>query len=128
MNKKTKASGKESGQIILFIVFVILFMVMFVSLYISKSLARHSKVSNGVINSVQAYYVADTGSENVLYYLSTMPPAATLNEGDTIPLDNALAPYGGSTMAVVSEADATTMKIDIVGTYENTSRAIQLFW
>lgn len=96
MNKKTKVSNKNSGQIILFIVFVILFMVMFVSLYISKSLARHSKVSTGVVNSVQAYYVADTGSENVLYYLATMPATTTLNQGDAITLDNVLNPYGGT--------------------------------
>lgn len=123
-----KRSNGESGQVILFIIFVVLFLVLFVGLFISRSLAKHAKVSNGVVNSIQSYYAADTGSENVLHYLATKDPSVELNYGDVITLDNQHSSIGGSSMAVVSQSDGTTLKIDIVGTYKNTSRAIQLYW
>lgn len=116
---------KESGEIVLFVMFVVLFLVMFVSLFLSKILTRQSKTSSSTLNSVQAYYIADTGAENVLYILSqttTLPP-----EGESVDIDSNLFP-GSSCSAVVATSNPTTLKINIIGTYKYTSRAIELFW
>ena len=129
MKIKTKLPKRDSGQVIMFIIFVVLFLVLFVSLFISKSLMKQSKASVSVVNSVQAYYVADTGTENVLYYLSSLT-ATDPQPTAGIALDNLFGAQGGTATAYVSEiTGASTLKrIDIVGTYKSTSRAIQLFW
>lgn len=129
MKIKTKLLKKDSGQVIMFIIFVVLFLVLFVSLFISKSLMKQSKASVSVVNSVQAYYIADTGTENVLYYLAENAEE-TLTQGEEIPLDNPFVSLGGDYAAYASEITgiSTLKKIDIVGTYKSTSRAIQLFW
>jgi hypothetical protein len=128
MKTKNNPARRDSGQVMLFIVFVILFLVMFVSLYISRSLARHAKVSNGVVSSVQAYYVADSSSEDVLYQLSDPAFDVDLTTSTPITLDNYFNPQGGNALAFVSEEGPSTLKVDVIGTYKNTSRAIQLFW
>lgn len=125
MFKKNIYKKKESGEIILFVMFVVLFLVMFVSLFLSKLLTRQAKTSSSTLNSVQAYYIADTGAENTLYVLSqttTLPP-----EGESVGIATNLFP-GHSCSAVVAISNPTTLKINIIGTYKYTSRAIELFW
>ncbi|MDD3006895.1 MAG: hypothetical protein PHX30_04960 [Candidatus Pacebacteria bacterium] len=129
MTIETKLLKKDSGQVIMFIIFVVLFLVLFVSLYISRSLLKQTKASVGAVSSVQSYYIADSGTENVLYYLSGLDPAEPQpTAGTSIVLDNLFVAENGIATAVVSDASPTTLKIDIIGTYKNTSRAIQLFW
>jgi hypothetical protein len=129
MKIKTKFLKKDSGQVIMFVIFVVLFLVLFVSLFISRSLMKQSKASLSVANSVQAYYIADTGTENTLYYLNEHAEK-TFFKGEEIPLDNLFGSMGGDCAAYASEVTGVDIlaKIDIVGTYKSTSRAIQLFW
>lgn len=126
MKTKTKKLRKDSGQVILFIIFLVLFMILFVSLFVSNSLARHTKVSSGVVNSVQAYYIADAQTENALYKAKADP--TILETAGPLYLDNLAASQGGTYVAVVSEVSPTDLRVDVIGTYKNTSRAIQLFW
>lgn len=126
MKTKTKKLRKDSGQVILFIVFLVLFMILFVSLFVSNSLSRHTKVSSGVVNSVQAYYIADAQTENALYKAKADP--TILDAEGRIYIDDLATSQGGTYMVVVSEVSATDLRVDIIGTYRNTSRAIQLFW
>lgn len=137
MEKKTSNKSGQEGEIILFVVFVVLFLVLFVSLFLARTLARQSKTSSNVVNSIQAYYIADTEAENILYFLSNTSAenAETLLQPDvdlTGYLD--LNCFDGNTTcaknysAKVSDPGSSTLKIDIIGTQDRTSRAIQLFW
>jgi len=130
MKIKTELLKKDSGQVIMFILFVVLFLVLFVSLFISKNLLRQAKVSSSVVSSVQAYYIADTGTENALFYLSENEEYSP-GVGSSVPINgNLFTPLGGTVRTKVSAKDegANTLTIDVLGTYKNTSRAIQLFW
>ncbi len=130
MKKNMKISKEQSGQVIMFVLFVVLFIVLFVSLFISNTLNKQSKVAIAAANSVQAYYIADSGAENVLYKISQMAAGETLSEGPFY-IDPLFAAYGGTSSAHVSDTVSTGAQdeIDIIGTYKNsTSRAIQLFW
>jgi hypothetical protein len=129
MKKNIKNQRRESGQVIMFVIFVVLFIVLFVSLFISSTLNKQSKIAIAAANSVQAYYIADSGAENVLYEISQMADGETLSEG-VFAIDPLFTAYGGTSSANVSDTvdTGTQDKIDIIGTYKNTSRAIQLFW
>lgn len=127
MTTNTKLLKKDSGQVIMFIIFVVLFLVLFVSLFLSRSLLKQTKASIGAVSSVQSYYIADSGTENILYYLSGLDPSDQPSVGP-IAIDNLFGAQGGTSSAYVSDVSATVLKIDIVGTYKNTSRTIQLFW
>lgn len=123
---EAKLSRKDSGQVIMFVIFVILFLVLFVSLFISKNLIRQTKISSSVVDSVQAYYIADTGTENVLYYLYKNKDYSP-NVGDTVPIsDDLFTSIEGAVGATVSAKDEDKTTIDVLGTYKDTSRAIQL--
>jgi hypothetical protein len=121
----------DSGQVVMFVIFVVLFLVLFVSLFISNTLTKQSKIAIAAANSVQAYYIADSGAENVLYKISQMAEGDTLSKG-AFDIDPLFTAYGGTSSAEVTElaSDSATAKdrIDIIGTYQRTSRAIQLFW
>lgn len=125
-----KYEDRESGQVIMFVIFVVLFLVLFVSLFISNTLTKQSKIAIAAANSVQAYYVADSGAEKVLYDISNLPEGTELSTSTTFELSPLFNASGGSANASVSETvdTGTQDKIDIIGTYRNTSRAIQLFW
>ncbi|MFA7170148.1 MAG: hypothetical protein WC178_04860 [Candidatus Paceibacterota bacterium] len=130
MKKIINYKKGESGEIILFVIFVVLFLVMFVSLFLSRMLARQAKTAASVANSVKSYYVADTGAENVLYFLATTEGDSEdiLRPGMEIALDSSLFDDLSSCSARVSDPGTSTLKIDIIGTRNKISRAIQLFW
>lgn len=137
MEKKTETKSGEAGEIILFVIFVVLFLVLFVSLFLSRTLARQSKTSTNVVNSIQAYFVADTGAENVLYFLTN---TSSEDADDLLQPGNDLTGYldvncfdgnptcAQSYTAKVSDPGSGNLKIDIIGTQDRTSRAIQLYW
>lgn len=121
---------KQSGQIILFVIFIIIFLMLFVTLFLTKTLAKQSKSSNNIVNSVQAFYVADSGSEYALYRFtnvcsSTNPPSAE-GEGGCIGRFSLLDGSGGE---CTIQYDEVTRKMSITGDYKDqTSRAIELTW
>lgn len=131
MNIKALSKDNQSGEIILFVVFVMLFMVMFVGFFVSKLLIWQTKVALNTANSVQAYYIADSGSEAVMYILSTSVDPSIVEEGDfAVPAFGAFeASPDSDCYAKVTEATASNLKMEIVGVYKGVaSRAIQLAW
>jgi hypothetical protein len=130
MNIKTLLKNNQSGEIILFVVFVMLFMVMFVGFFVSKLLIWQTKVALNAANSVQAYYIADSGAEATMYILTTSEDVPVALGDFKMPEFGAFEVSSESDCyAKVTEATASSLKMEVVGVYKGVaSRAIQLSW
>lgn len=129
MRVKAILGKKQSGQILMFVIFVVLFLMLFVGLFISKILARQAKTADNIISSVQAFYMADTGSEYALYAFQGCSELYKLPEciTDGKPATGTLVPDGDFSIIYIDVP--ASPKIDITGTYKGqTSRAIELSW
>jgi hypothetical protein len=134
MKKILKFIKADSGEVVLFVIFIILFFMLFIGTFLSRMILRQIKVSNNVANSVQAYYIADSGTEMTLYYVKVYAPANvtgfSLNSSPAPDLNgwiaNPFAPDGTYNASV--ETAAGNLKIEILGAYKQTSRAIELSW
>lgn len=143
MKKIFKNIKADRGEIVLFVVFVILFFMLFIGLFISQMILREIRMANNTADSVQSYYAADSGTEIVLYRIQkqTAPPflSGTYPQyvGDAnnpiYPGDNDYSIGGtdeGRDFGVTIKQDPSTSRliIDVLGTYKQTSRAIELSW
>lgn len=129
--KKTLIDN-QSGEIIIFVVFIILFMVMFVGLFISKLLIWQTNVSINAAHSVQAYYIADSGAEAVMYHLANSDPDdLSLEVGQTFTMPNSpdFDFEDDACQATITSSASSGLGIKIIGNYKGvTSRAIELNW
>jgi Tfp pilus assembly protein PilX len=116
----------QQGQIALFIVFVIMTLLLFIALFLTNTVVKQTRVARNNIDSIQAYYLADMGSERALYGIknSSIDPT-TFSAGNTIFSYN--IPSLGSYI-IIKESDSSPMSIKISGVFRETSRAIELFW
>ncbi len=127
----------QKGQAALLIVLITMTLLLFVSLVLTNIVVKRTKMTRDALQSVQAYYLADAGTERLLYLVKG--PGATMNPAsDASPL----IPYQGidfSTVAggdgtddgyfeVVREQSAPILILKITGYYKNTARAVQLSW
>lgn len=120
MMKERKKS--ESGQIILFVLFVVLFMMLFVSLFVSRTLLKQTKTADNIASSVQAYYIADSGSEYALYRFKYNCPTGS-------ELASCIGQYYAFGPETCNMMFGTSSRMYITGTYRGqTSRAIELSW
>lgn len=120
---------KQSGEILIFVIFIVLFLVLFISLFISKILVRQSKTADNVLSSVQAFYLADTGSEYALHAFQGCSESYKLPNciTDGKPAAGEIVP--GGDFSIVYNDGPTSSSIDITGIFNNqTSRAIELTW
>jgi len=116
---------KNSGEIILFVVFIILFFMLFIGLFLSKMILRQTKVANNVANSVQAYYIADTGAEVTLYRIRNELSSTAFTRNNEIAN---VEIGGGRYIATVTSSSGSALRIEVIGIYNRTSRAIELYW
>ncbi len=134
MKNKTlkKTFQNQEGQIALFIVFVIMALLLFIALFLTNAVIKQTKVTRNSLNSIQAYYLADMGSERALYGI-TRP----VGDPDKISLTSISAPNviisrnniieQGSSYIVIKKSDSP-VGIKISGVFRETSRAIELSW
>ncbi len=135
-NKILKIIKNQDGQIAFFIVFVIMSLLLFVSLFLANMTVKQTKITRNALDSVQAYYLADMGSERVLWGLRVAGGDKDAgdypNEGDIFHsqyisnLTRDVAPAGS--YQAVRTAPVETLNIKISGVYKETSRAIELSW
>lgn len=131
MKNILKSNKKESGEIVLFVIFIILFFMLFIGLFLSKMILRQIKTANNIVNSVQAYYVADSGAEATSYRVRT-DTSLILVEGEQLTYPSSENPFGYMTdryyISEIASTESSSLKIEIMGVYKQTSRAIELSW
>ena len=125
MNKKN--TKNENGQAALLIVLIIMMLLLFVGLFLTNTVSKQIRVTKNAEKFTQAYFLADTGTERVLYEV----------KNGTIDLHNFAvgAPLFGGPVTVGSLGEFNAVLIDdspltikITGTHLNTARAIEISW
>lgn len=135
-NKILRIMKNQDGQIAFFIVFVIMSLLLFISLFLANMTIKQTKITRNALDSAQAYYLADMGSERVLWGLRVIGGDKNAsdypNEGDVFhsqyinDLTGSATPAGSYQAARV--APIGTLNIKISGVYKETLRAIELSW
>lgn len=114
----------EKGQTALLIVLIVMGLLLFVGLSLTNMTAKQTKTTRDSLQSVQAYYLADTGAERLLYLTKTI---GTINPGDCSEgeiLFTSNIPGLGITEAV--KISDSPLGIKVTGYYRNTARAVEL--
>ena len=119
--------NNQKGQIALFITLIVVFIMLMVGLSLSEMAVKQTKITRGAYQSVQAYCLADTGTENILYRIindsvAPIDPCADSSPGETMISEPDFA--GGSYQVDLAGCSPTV--IEIFGVFEKTSRAIQI--
>ncbi|MCK4891371.1 MAG: hypothetical protein KAS78_01755 [Candidatus Pacebacteria bacterium] len=135
-NKILKIIKNEDGQVAFFIVFIIMSLLLFISLFLTNMTVKQTKITRNTFHSIQAYYLADMGTERVLWGLRSTAGDLDIinfpNAGDNIYSQNINNLTGAATSAGFYQAIRVdpigTLNIKISGEYQETSRAIELSW
>jgi hypothetical protein len=125
-SKVLKNTRNENGQAALLMVLIIMFLLSFICLFLTEMVLKQVKIVKNVEQFTQAYFLADTGTERILYDLKTgKKKLSDYSSGDDF--------YGGNVNVanghynVILKA-SSPLEIKIVGTYKNTARAIEISW
>lgn len=129
MQVKITANKYNSGQVVLLVMFIIVFFMILVGLFISNMILKQLIVTRNIANSVQAYYVADAGTEISLYNLKTAY-SGSLVSGTLISENSSLPGVtdGQYTATVIEGGGTALLRIKVLGVYRNTARAVELNW
>ena len=122
----------QQGQIAIFIVFVIMTLLLFISLFLANMTVKQIKNTRNNINSIQAYYLADMGTERLLYgvkrpdgdsdkidLLDFAVDDEIIKQNNIIEADSSFA---------VKKTSNFPLQIKTSGVFRETSRAIELSW
>lgn len=134
-NQILRIIKNQDGQIALFIVLIIMSLLLFISLFLINMTIKQTKITRNTLNSVQAYYLADMGTERVLYGIK-MPLGdvdkiniSDFNTGDEIiRQDNIIEANSYYKVIKVNSIAPSTLNIKISGEFRETMRAIELSW
>ena len=118
--------NNQKGQVALFITLIVMFIMLMVGLSLSEMAVKQTKITRDAYRSVQAYCLADSGTEHILYEIikNGVKPCDDYSPGDTLASD----PYpnfAGGSYSVNLDGCAPTV-IKIFGVFEKTSRAIEI--
>jgi hypothetical protein len=133
MENKTreKMVQNQDGQIALFIVFVTMTLLLFIAFFLTNAVIKQTRVTRNNLDSIQAYYLADMGSERTLYGITQGAiDIITPSVGATIPApaNTNNIPGLGSYVVIKKTGSPSPISIKISGVFRETSRAIELSW
>ncbi|MEA1937421.1 MAG: hypothetical protein U9N04_04935 [Patescibacteria group bacterium] len=128
----------QKGQAALLIVLIVMGLLLFVSLVLTNMIAKRTKTTNDALQSVQAYYLADSGTEQLLYLCKALPEGHS-DEVKPASGSSDLIPSGPGKQGIdfdgggvdgyfkaVREQSAPLLVLKITGYYKNTARAVRL--
>ena len=119
--------NNERGQAALLMVLVIMFLLLFIGLFLTNAVVKQIKATRNAEQFTQAYFLADTGTEKMLYELKNGTiDLNDFNIGDDLFSGNVNITGLGSFGAVL--IDDSPLIIKVKGVYKNTSRAIEISW
>jgi len=119
--------NNENGQAALLMILIVMSMLLFIGLFLTNAVLKQIKMTKNAEQFTQAYFLADTGTERVLYEIKN--GSIDLNDfsvGDDLFGGDVNITGLGSFGAVLM--DDSPLVIKITGVYKNTARAIELSW
>ena len=66
-NKILKNIKRENGQAALLMVLIVLMLLLFVGLFLTNTVSKQIRTTKNAEKFTQAYFLADTGTERILY-------------------------------------------------------------
>ena len=126
-----KIIKNQNGQVALLIVFTVMFFLLFVGLFLANMTVKQTKITRNVYQSVQAYYLADTGAEILLYKVKgTGEINAILDFSPLIPNQGIDFDGDGNDDGFfeASRENDSPLRLRIIGTYRDTARTVELSW
>ena len=127
-NRISTIKKNQKGQAALLIVLITMTLLLFVALVLTNIVAKRTKMTRDTLQSVQAYYLADAGTERLLYLtLATgaIDPGPPLVGTELLNED---IDFDGSTDFNVVKTNASPLRLKITGYYKKTERAVDLSW
>jgi hypothetical protein len=120
--------NNEDGQAALLMVLIVMFLLLFVGLFLTDTVLKQIKATKNAEQFTQAYFLADTGTEKILYEIKS--GTINLNDfniGDDLFVggDVNIAGLGYFNAVLIDDSPLT---IKIKGVYKNTARAIEISW
>ena len=119
--------NNERGQAALLMVLIIMFLLLFIGLFLTNTVLKQIRATKNTEQFTQAYFLADTGTEKILYELKKGNiNLNNFNIGDDL--------FGGNVniaglgdFNVILENDSPLV-IKVKGVYKNTARVIEISW
>ena len=124
--------NNQKGQAALFITLIVMFILLLVGLSVSRVAFEQTKIARSAQQSAQAYYLADTGTEHILYEMKNggvstcppIPPPPVLLIPKAPPPDT--ESFAGGSYEVNHTGCNPNPEIKISGVFEKTNRAIEI--
>ena len=123
-NKILKNTKKENGQAALLMVLIVLMLLLFVGLFLTNTVSKQIRMTKNAEKFTQAYFLADTGTERILYEIKKGNIDPTV--GGPVLLNETIVGIGSYIVEV--ESTFPSLKIKTTGIYKNTARAIEITW
>ena len=122
-----KIPKNENGQAALLMVLIVMMLLLFVGLFLTDMISKQVRVTKNVGKFTQAYFLADTGTEKVLYEIKNgnIDPSNFV-AGDSLFGGDINVGSLGHFDVILIDNSPLTMKI--TGTHLNTARAIEISW
>ena len=125
-DKILKDIRKENGQAALLMVLIIMALLLFVGLFLTNTVIKQIKMTKNAEQFTQAYFLADTGTERILYNIFK-EKTINLNEfNDGDPLSSGNIAGLGSFNTILKDDSPLVIKTE--GVCKNTGRAIEISW
>ena len=116
--------NNQKGQAALFITLIVMFILLLVGLSVSRTAFKQTKITRSVQRSAQAYCLADTGTEHILYNIKSVSPCP-----DPGPFPILLIPsvnFAGGSYEANRIGCNPDPEVKIFGVFEKTNRAIEI--
>ncbi|MCK5466562.1 hypothetical protein KAI56_03660 [Candidatus Parcubacteria bacterium] len=123
-NKILKNIKNENGQAALLLVLIVMMMLLFVGLFLTNTVTKQIRATKNVEKFTQAYFLADSGTERILYEIKKGNIDPIVDGPDL--LNETIAGLGSYIVEV--ESTSPSLKIKATGFYGNTARAIEISW
>ena len=122
--KILKNIKNENGQAALLMVLIVMLLLLFVGLFLTNMVLKQIKVTKNTEQFTQAYFLADSGIERVLYEIKSgnIDPIV---DGPEL-LNETFSNLGSYVVEV--ESTFPILKIKSTGICKDTARAIEISW
>ncbi len=134
INKISKGIEDQNGQAALAIALIVTSLLLFVGLSLVNTTLKQTKITRNAYRSMQAYYLADAGTERLLYenrVAGTIDPTENLASNPLLLADmNVDFDGDGDSDGSfnITRIAPSPLNIRIIGVYKNTARAVELLW
>ena len=127
-DKILKDIRKENGQAALLMVLIIMALLLFVGLFLTKTVIKQIKMTKNAEQFTQAYFLADTGTERILYkiFKEKTINLNDFNDGDSLSGGSVNIAGLGSFNTILKDDSPLVIKTE--GVCKNTARAIEISW